>query len=115
MKGDEGHGYCQDTAGCAGRSTTFDSASGAAHCLSIPMPRLPALIGVSVALLALVSQAPGAQKVYSHGNPSSHAQLMLELVNRARAKPSAEAKRHGISLNRGLPSGRISTGVPTTR
>ena len=36
-------------------------------------------------------------------------QLMLELVNRARANPTAEATRQGIGLNDGLPAGTIST------
>lgn len=35
-------------------------------------------------------------------------QLLLELVNRARDDPQAEARRYGISLNEGLPSGTIS-------
>lgn len=35
-------------------------------------------------------------------------QLLLELVNRARDDPQAEARRHGVSLNAGLPSGTIS-------
>lgn len=34
-------------------------------------------------------------------------QLMLELINHARLDPAAEAKRLGISLNDGLPSGAI--------
>ena len=37
-------------------------------------------------------------------------QLLLELVNRARANPDAEAARQGLtSLNQGLPAGRISS------
>ncbi|MCA9073999.1 MAG: VCBS repeat-containing protein [Planctomycetaceae bacterium] len=36
-------------------------------------------------------------------------QLLLELVNRARANPSAEAARYGINLNQGLTAGTIST------
>jgi hypothetical protein len=36
-------------------------------------------------------------------------QLMLELVNRARAHPTAEAARYGIDLNQGLTPGTIST------
>jgi hypothetical protein len=35
-------------------------------------------------------------------------QLLLELVNRARANPQAEADRYGINLNQGLPPGTIS-------
>jgi uncharacterized protein YkwD len=33
----------------------------------------------------------------------------VELINRARANPSAEAARFGIALNEGLPAGTIST------
>ena len=36
-------------------------------------------------------------------------QLMLELVNRARMNPAAEAARFGIALNQGLASGAISS------
>lgn len=36
-------------------------------------------------------------------------QYLLELVNRARANPTAEAARYGIGLNDGLSSGTIST------
>ncbi len=35
-------------------------------------------------------------------------QLLLELVNRARANPDAEAARYGIDLNEGLAAGTIS-------
>lgn len=33
----------------------------------------------------------------------------VELINRARANPTAEATRHGIALNEGLAAGTIST------
>lgn len=36
-------------------------------------------------------------------------QLLLELINRARLDPPAEAARQGISLNQGLTAGTIST------
>ncbi len=36
-------------------------------------------------------------------------QLFLELTNRARANPAAEAARYGIDLNEGLAAGTIST------
>ena len=39
--------------------------------------------------------------------PTAQEQLMLELVNRARLDPAAEAARLGISLNQGLPAGTI--------
>lgn len=40
---------------------------------------------------------------------SPEEQLMLELINRARANPTAEAARYGINLNEGLAAGTIST------
>lgn len=36
-------------------------------------------------------------------------QYFLELINRGRANPTAEATREGIALNEGLPAGTIST------
>lgn len=39
---------------------------------------------------------------------TANEQFMLELVNRARMDPTAEAKRLGIDLNQGLASGTIS-------
>jgi hypothetical protein len=46
--------------------------------------------------------------------PTDYEQYMLELLNRARANPAAEAARHGIDLNEGLPAGTIST-TPSSR
>lgn len=40
--------------------------------------------------------------------PTALEQFMVELINRARANPSAEAARLGIDLNEGLPAGTIS-------
>jgi hypothetical protein len=45
---------------------------------------------------------------HEHGDPTVYEQLMLELVNRARANPAAEAARFGIDLNDSLPPGTIS-------
>ena len=42
-------------------------------------------------------------------NMTDQEQLLLELINRARANPSAEATRQGIDLNAGLAPGTIST------
>lgn len=42
--------------------------------------------------------------------PTDHEQLMVELINRARAHPAAEADRYQIDLNEGVPSeDRITT------
>ncbi len=40
--------------------------------------------------------------LYTHGDPTAHEQYMLELINRARANPLAEAARLGLDLNDGL-------------
>jgi len=42
-------------------------------------------------------------------NMSDSEQLMLELINRARANPTEEATRYGISLNQNLAANTIST------
>ena len=39
---------------------------------------------------------------------TSFEQLLVELINRARSDPSAEAGRYGISLNQGLAPGTLS-------
>lgn len=50
----------------------------------------------------------GTPSFYDAGSPDAHEQLLLELVNRARANPPEEAARFGIDLNEGLPAGTIS-------
>lgn len=40
--------------------------------------------------------------------PTAQEQYMLELVNRARSNPNAEANRFGIDLNQGLASGTLN-------
>lgn len=41
--------------------------------------------------------------------PTDLEQYMVELINRARANPTAEAARFGIDLNEGLPAGTLSS------
>src|SRR4051794_39294886 len=41
--------------------------------------------------------------------PSNDEQYLVELVNRGRADPAAEAARFGVALNEGLAAGTIST------
>ncbi len=41
--------------------------------------------------------------------PTDLEQYVVELINRARANPAAEAARFGIDLNEGLPAGTLST------
>ncbi len=54
-----------------------------------------------------VSATPRSQT--AQNNPSAQEVLMLELVNRARFDPEAEAARYGIDLNQGLSPGTISS------
>ena len=46
--------------------------------------------------------------------PTNDEQYMLELINRARANPAAEAATYGIDLNEGLSAGTISSAAKTT-
>ncbi|HYO08723.1 MAG TPA: CAP domain-containing protein [Tepidisphaeraceae bacterium] len=41
--------------------------------------------------------------------PTAYDQYLVELLNRARANPTAEAARHNIALNEHLPAGTISS------
>ena len=41
--------------------------------------------------------------------PTAYEQYLVELINRGRADPTAEATRYGTDLNEGLTPGRIST------
>lgn len=50
-----------------------------------------------------------ARELLAAGGPSAYAQYLLELINRARANPAAEAARYSIALNEGLAAGTIST------
>jgi hypothetical protein len=64
---------------------------------------------------ALVCRPAGAQAaliLYSHGDPTPAEQYMLELVNRARANPAAEAARYNIDLNEGVPSDETISSTP---
>ncbi|MCY3022868.1 MAG: PKD domain-containing protein [Planctomycetota bacterium] len=61
-----------------------------------------------VLALALALSAPAAQTQYDCGDPTPDEQLVLELINRARANPTAEGQRVGIDINEGL------TSAPTT-
>src|SRR4051812_41214133 len=49
------------------------------------------------------------RQMLSAANPTDVEQYVIELINRARANPAAEAKRLGIDLNEGLASGTISS------
>ena len=50
-----------------------------------------------------------SRQMLSAAYPTAIEQYVIELINRARANPSAEAARYGIDLNEGLGAGTIST------
>jgi hypothetical protein len=64
---------------------------------------LVALVNATAILASLWRlEAAAPDRVYVHGDPTAEEQLMLELVNRARLNPTAEAARFGIDLNEGI-------------
>jgi hypothetical protein len=65
--------------------------------------------GMAVAELRPQIRLYGASQPYDHGDPTTSEQYMMELVNRARANPAAEAARLGIDLNQGLDPGTINS------
>jgi hypothetical protein len=76
-------------------------------------PRIASAVGepLSAAGFTPAGRAVGLHApttAYNHGDPTPQEQLMLELVNRARANPPAEAARFGMDLNENLPPDTIS-------
>lgn len=69
------------------------------------LPKSPFLLSALLALAAPWNMP--ATTPYNHGNPTDSEQLMLEMVNRARANPAAEATRLGMDLNENLRRGTI--------
>ncbi|HLX61198.1 MAG TPA: CAP domain-containing protein [Planctomycetota bacterium] len=60
----------------------------------------------------LALNATAAQTQYDSGDPTPAEQYVLEVINRARANPTAEGTRLGIDINEGLPSGQTATPHP---
>lgn len=73
-----------------------------------PMPFRPLWFSCVIAGSCFLPLDAAPQR-FDHGNPTAYEQLMLELVNRTRADPAAEAARLEMGLNDGLPAGTIST------
>jgi hypothetical protein len=48
--------------------------------------------------------APQATTPYSHGDPTNDEQYVLEIINRARANPTAEGTRLGIDITQNYPT-----------
>jgi uncharacterized protein YkwD len=75
------------------------------------MVRSPSHLARRLAVMAFLASAATGLGVapYPQAAPSDDEQLMLELMNRARANPAAEATRYGIGLNEGLASNTLGT------
>ncbi len=58
--------------------------------------------------LAAAIERLEARLAFDASLPTAHEQFLLEMVNRGRADPLAEATRYGIDLNEGLEAGTIS-------
>jgi uncharacterized protein YkwD len=71
------------------------------------------LLSLASIAFALIYSSPtsfaAATQLYNQGDPLPEEQYMLQLVNRARNNPAAEAARFGINLNEGLAPATIST------
>ncbi len=52
------------------------------------------------------------RRLFASAFPDANAQYMIELFNRARANPTAEAARYGIDLQEGLTAGQVITTTP---
>jgi uncharacterized protein YkwD len=64
--------------------------------------------GTSAEALHFIQPLNAQPVFFEHGDPTRHEQYMLELINRARANPAAEAVRLEIDLNQGLNPGTIT-------
>jgi Ca2+-binding RTX toxin-like protein len=64
----------------------------------------------SAAVSAPAQMSPlESRRLLAAAVPSNYEQYLVELINRGRADPAAEAARYGIDLNEGLPAGTITT------
>lgn len=64
--------------------------------------------GSTLAVLQPAVGSAASAVAAADAGPTPQEQYMLELINRARANPAAEAALHGIDLNEGLPAGTLS-------
>lgn len=69
------------------------------------------LCAVGIALFAH-GVSCGGQAQYDSGDPTADEQRVLEVINRARANPTAEGTRLGIDINEGLPPGETAVVRP---
>lgn len=82
-----------------------DIRSGTFEIIRIP----PAAQGITSSGSAFAAKISTSSGTASGAFPNPHEQYLLELMNRGRADPSAEAARYGVALNEGLEPGTISS------
>lgn len=76
----------------------------------VPRNRQLALESLESRTLLSVAAESGSLVLESvQAGPTAYEQYLLELINRGRLDPPAEAARYGIDLNEGLTKGTIST------
>ena len=86
----------------------FDRSRSSVNSCPVYTPFRSPVFSVGLLLLVFLSRVHSQAVLHDHGAPTNYEQYMLELINAARANPSAEAARLGIELNQGLTSGTIS-------
>jgi uncharacterized protein YkwD len=64
---------------------------------------------MSYSRLPVLAESLESRRLMSAVYPTNLEQYMVELINRGRANPTAEASRYGVALNEGLAAGTIST------
>ena len=64
--------------------------------------------GLSLSVLQPSATTSASAALSADAGPTPQEQYMLELINRARVNPAAEAALDGIDLNEGLPAGTLS-------
>jgi uncharacterized protein YkwD len=67
---------------------------------------------IVVSALVLAGGSLAAATQYDHGNPTAGEQLVLEMINRARANPTAEGTRLGITITEGLTAQQVAAAGP---
>src|SRR5436190_20798975 len=80
--------------------------------LAMTRSRQRALLFALSVVFSIPHVISAAQTQYDSGDPTADEQLVLEMINRARANPAAEGQRLGIDINEGLPGGETATQQP---
>jgi hypothetical protein len=88
-----------------------DNAARAQEALPVAPPPPPLLITSGSARLEAAPHQPAGGQLYSIGNPTNEEQYYLELINRARANPTAEGLRLALTNDPNVLSAYSAFGV----